>query len=265
VDKQERYNELAKEIYKNNNLDESQRLEFYQLHKTVSEPEDCTLFHKLFELGFVHQLKYQENIKYKFSGAEEEKQIIEFLEEKVKTDGLTRDLYELLVYLAHKNSIQTTVNSPAIPKIQNLDFSLFKTKFNYTDRRKYLLRILESFLRYYFSLYQVGNIRLLVGGGFLDLKDSPNDIDLIILMEYKAFCDSGKISNLKQWISQQKSSSDIKPPLDIMKLPTDNDLSSFLAYQQLTMIGNDVSEKLTHKIKNNIYSGRDIYKIKINE
>jgi len=260
MDNQERYNELAKEIKRNNNLYEPERLEFYRLHKTIPKPDERILFNDLFELGFMPLLKYQENVKYKFSGTEEEIYIIGFLEERIKMHGLTRDLYELLVYLANKNSISTIVNSPTIPKIVELGFNLFKTKFNYTDRRGYLFQTLEKFLDHYSSSYKLSPVDILVGGGFIDSKDSPQDIDLILIMEYKVFRDNKKFSKLKNWVSQQKRPTDIKPPLDIMKLPINFDLGSFLAYQQLTMIGNGVLEKQTNEIKNIIYFDRVVYK-----
>lgn len=261
MDKLVRYYELAEEIKQNNNLNEPERLEFYHLHKRVHKPDEVVLFTHLFESGFIHQLKYQENIRYRFSGAEEENYIVEFLEERRKALGLTRDLYELLTYLIYKNSIETIIKLSAIPKIEELDLNLFKAKFNFTERRKYLLQTLEKFFEYYLFSYELSSVDVLIGGGFIDYKGSPGDIDLILLMEYEMFRSNEMFSSLNEWIAQQKLPEDNKRPLDIMRLPINYDISIFLAYQQLTMIGNDVPIKITNGIKDVIYYERPVYKI----
>jgi hypothetical protein len=256
-----KYSELCKELSKNNSLDEPLRLEFYKLHEKVKKPNDEALFSHLFDLGFINQLKYQENVRYQFSGLIEEKYILRFLEIKRASKGLKRDLFELYNFLLYENGGTTNVLLPKIPQIVNSDIHQFKSQYCFNNRRKYLFDHLEILINRCFGLYQTKEVVIIVGGGFLDTKESPGDIDLILLMNYAHFRNTRKFQYLKDLASELTQPTEIKPTLDIMKLPKPLDLNTFLAYQQIILLGNDVTEKLQDEIKNFNYCNRKIYQL----
>jgi hypothetical protein len=254
---QERYNAYCSEIFEKNNLSESDRIAFYELHNKVAAPDAAAIDKLVFEL----RRQKVGNDHYILSPKERE-HIFHFLENKRLNGGLNRHEYNYLAFLIFRHGFSSTATIPCVPKVIPIDLLKFEQKFK-TSGRIELLKTFKTALGKCRELYKVESFSIVIGGSFLDLKnESPCDIDAIILLPLNAFRTDYSNKILNTIINGFKDDNGTKL-FDLLKLPDSYDSNLYMAYEQLTLLGNKPNDKLEKEIIDMIYHCRDIYQINI--
>jgi len=175
---QERYDELAIELYTNENLSEKDRMLFYKLHNEVEHPNR----HALYYLIFVQRDRKGNNDRYVLSD-DERKIIFDFLEKKrVSESGLNRFEYNYWSFVKWKCKLKSEGSSPCLPEILEINLSDFKEEFCINSHRLKLHEVFIKGLRRCMELYLLNEVAVMVGGSFVDKENGkPGDLDLIII------------------------------------------------------------------------------------
>lgn len=262
VNANRRYAELKQELIDNENLSEADRLTFYKLHQTVVMPDDGRLFRLLRKLRDLKRF----NPIYILPD-DERKEIFKLYETKREKQGLDRYEYRHYCFLAWKYGFEIEVGSPTLPEIIEISFEDFEVRFGGTPRRKLLIDALKQALKKAGELYQSNILNVIIGGSFLDLeKESPGDVDLILLLSANVFVKDIKPSKADAVMKMFKDE-DGSNLVDIVKLPVPLDDNHYMVYELLTLLGNDPEIKSKSddgmELKDNKFRQRAVYQLSI--
>ena len=251
-----KYNSLCNEIKENEDLDESDRLIFYELHHAIAKPNKEILYRLI-----NRQLLFKEGDYFYQLSEEERIQILILLEIKREENGLNRKEYEYLAYVNWKYAKKNLSSFPQIPNIIDITHSQFMEQFVYNDQRSELYSYLIKSLLKIFSYYKLENLNLIVGGSYCDISNQhPNDIDLILLLPKEIFQNDWQHTISNKIILEFKINGIKK--IDLLKLPEDYNLEYFMSFELLTLLGNKPLVKKTELIVSNDYLLRHVYKLK---
>jgi hypothetical protein len=179
----------------------------------------------------------------------------EHLTKKIFYNGIE---YRFLSWLNHSYNYDISINLPFVPNPVPLLKNDFIDDYAFNSHRLKLFTSLEQDIEKLKTFTKVKSFTVLIGGSYTDkLKDSPNDIDIAILVP------DSVSNNIFFNDHYSRAQGILAPPIDNAFLPEDYNYQYFKAYSRIIMLGNKpkFSNKNDEPIENNFFYKRDIVKI----
>lgn len=229
----DRYNELVEQIKRNNNLEEPERIEFYDLHlKVVIKNNDVV--RKLIK---ENRCREKKNDKY-YIFENERKYIFKVLNQIREHQRLDRYEYNYLTFVAWRYELPLSVDKPCIPQILKINLSKFRDKFSINAKRVDLYTLFLDGLKMCLDKYQLEKAEFLIGGSYVDIgNDNPKDIDFAIILPTNVFhsdLNQRIISSINKKFQIKTTG---KNQIDLMKLPECCNDDLYMAYEVITLLG----------------------------
>ena len=256
---QNEYDILRDEIYANGNLSDPDRLKYFDLHQKVNVPDNTAFDRLVYELR--NRKKGNDRIKLSIA---ERKYIFNYLEwKRVSGGGLNRFEYNYLQFLRWRHGFPTAAEAPCLPSLVRISLNEFLAKFSVRGRES-LISVFKNGLKRVAEVYDLVNFDIIVGGSFVNLKkEKPGDIDVVVLLPIEAFHQDYGNRKLKKIIDEFQDT-DGTNLFDLLKLPVPYTDDLYMAYELLTLLSNDPTERKKEGIVNESYQCIDIFQISIN-
>ena len=255
---QAEYDVLVKEIFKNNNLSEADRIRFYALHVIVKTPVPSAA-HRMFA---EHRRLKRFNERVKLSSLEHN-YISNILEEKRNSTGLNRYEYNYLSYLNWRYRLKLEVTFPCYPDILPTTLEQLRLKVAFNESRQLMFEKFIQCLEACKLEYQLETVNVILGGSFFRIeREDPSDIDFILLLPIQKFQEDYSGKKKMRIVNRFKVSTDEKNIIDLYKLPDPYDDDLYMAYELLTLLGNTPGNYLDINFKNNDFICHSLYKLK---
>lgn len=259
-DLQSHYNDLVLEIYQRGNLDETDRILFYKLHKEVSNRNDNGMRDLLSELR--NQKRYNEH--YILSD-EERAEIFQVLEDKRNTkEGLDRYEYRYLTFLVSKYGFKSAASLPCFPNIIDITLNDFGQRFAFNSQRNRIFEIFKQGLIKCLELYILDTIEVIVGGSYTNIQNHyPNDVDPVILLPAQQWHDDRKHPILNRIINEFPRSDGKGGIFDLHKILAGISDKHYMSYELMTLMGNTPESKIDDGIKDLKFRCRDLLRLRL--